>query len=261
MSQVARLVVTRQPAQASELESGLRAAGVGVEFLPVTDFALPEDRSALYESVDRLGSGIYQWLLITSPNAARALVHAGWDGLLPSTTALAVTGPGTARTVAALGCHSTPWMPREASARGLREGFPQRTHGGSAGFGSGRLLLPQSDLADPALAEALGARGWRVDMVSAYQTVEYPADPARRLLPRAGEILDIDSWNEPGAVVLLTSASAAREFHRRHPGALPHLIAIGEPTARQCRELDMPLLGTAPTPDVAGILAVLKSAS
>lgn len=260
MTAVSRLVVTRQPSQAGELESGLREAGVDVEFLPVTDFALPADRSALMESVDRLGSGIYQWLLITSPNAARALVRAGWDGLLPSTTALAVTGPGTSRTVAELGCHSTPWMPREASARGLREGFPQRTHGGSAGFGSGRLLLPQSDLADPALAQALGERGWNIDAVVAYQTVEFPADPALRLLPPVGEVLPIDTWNEPDAMVLLTSASAARQFHRRHRGPRPRLIAIGEPTARQCGELDMPLLGTAPTPDAAGILAVLESA-
>lgn len=261
MTPVTRLVVTRQPAQAGALESGLREAGIDVEFLPVTDFALPADRSALYESVDRLGSGIYQWLLITSPNAARALNRAGWDGLLPSTTALAVTGPGTARTVADVGCYSTPWMPREASARGLREGFPQRTVGGSAGFGSGRLLLPQSDLADPALAEALGSHGWRVDTVTAYQTVEYPADPARRLLPPVGEVLPVDTWNDPDAVVLLTSSSAAREFHRRHVGTLPRLIAIGEPTARQCHELELPILGTAPTPDTAGILAVVESVS
>lgn len=256
---MSHLVVTRQPAQAGALEAGLREAGVDVDFLPVTDFALPASPEAVRESVDRLASGIYQWLLITSPNAARALYRAGWDGLLPSTTALAVTGPGTARTVAELGCHSTPWMPREASARGLREGFPLRTVGGSAGFGSGRLLLPQSNLADPALAQALGERGWSVDPVVAYQTVEYPADPARRLLPLVEESLHIATWNDPDAVVLLTSASAAREFHRRYAGAWPRLIAIGEPTAQQCRDLEMALLGTASTPDAAGVLAVLAA--
>ncbi|MGO1529789.1 uroporphyrinogen-III synthase [Micrococcaceae sp. AOP34-BR2-30] len=256
---MSRVILTRLPAQAGGLESGLRAAGVEVSFLPVTDFALPESPGAVRESVDRLASGIYQWLLITSPNTARAMHRLGWDGLLPSTTALAVTGPGTARTVAEIGCHTTAWMPHDASAQGLRDGFPQRTQGGSAGFGSGRLLLPQSDLADPALSEALQEKGWRVDPVVAYRTVDYPAPSDQRLLPDDEPVLNIETFADSDAVVLLTSSSAARALRRRWTGTLPRVIAIGEPTAQQCQALGLPLLGTAATPDADGVLNVLQS--
>lgn len=246
------VVLTRQPSQAGDLEAGLRAAGHRIEFFPVTDFELPENVRELQIGLDQFGSGMYQWLLLTSANAVRALHRGSWDGLVPSTTSIAVTGPGTARVLADIGCHTAPWMPREASAHGIRTQFPRRPTGGSAGFGAARLLLPQSDVAGPAMAEALGEKGWKVDRITAYRTVAYPADPARRLLPVPNPA---DLTTNPSGTVVLTSPSAAREFAQLSVSSKLQLIAIGQPTEQACHEIGLHLSATAETPDAAGILA------
>ena len=102
-----RLLLTRRPAQAGDLEAGLRATdgpdGVPFEvgFLPATDTLLPDDGLAhLREAVAALGAGEYAVLVVTSPNGARALAAAGWDGGLPPGVRVAATGPGTTNTPA-----------------------------------------------------------------------------------------------------------------------------------------------------------------
>ena len=42
-----RIALTRDPAQAGPLEAGLRAAGLDVQFLPVTEQRLPADTTEL----------------------------------------------------------------------------------------------------------------------------------------------------------------------------------------------------------------------
>lgn len=194
-----RVLLTRQPAQSGDLESGLRAAGHEVGFLPLTDFEVPADSGRLEEAVVRLVAGEYAWLVVTSPNAVRALTRSGWDGALPGPTRVAVTGPGTARVLAAAGCPVNPWMPDgDASAAGIIAAFPSagepatvpaaevpgaEVSGTEVSASSDRrVLLPQSALATAEVAEALGARGWTVDRVEAYRTVPYPAAAERRLL-------------------------------------------------------------------------------
>ncbi|MWD30926.1 uroporphyrinogen-III synthase, partial [Aquicoccus sp. SCR17] len=130
----------RQPAQAGDLEAGLagaEAAGerLRVGFLPLTDFALPDDDGplrALLMDWARAGgdaagpacSGSPRWLVLTSPNTVRALSAVGWDGHVPVGARIAVTGPGTARVLAEAGCGASPWLPPEDhSAEGLIAGL------------------------------------------------------------------------------------------------------------------------------------------
>ena len=277
-----RVLLTRQPAQAGDLEAGLagaEAAGerVRVGFLPLTDFALTEDvvplRALLADWARRGG-----WLVVTSPNTVRALRGVGWDGAVPKDSRIAATGPGTARVLRAAGLEAAPWTPPEdRSAEGLIAGLTALHPGGA------RAWLPQSDRARPRLAEGLRAAGWEVRTVLAYRTVAYPAPAQRRLL--AGES---ESYVEPesapgsadvvapgalaaepvGTVVLLTSSSAAEEFVAAGLAPLAgagdaaaarvQLVAIGEPTRQTCDRLGLPLAGTAATPDAAGVVAVLR---
>ena len=265
-----RVVLTRQPAQAGDVEAGLRAAGYAVRFLPLTDFELPADLEPLRAAVRRLRAGEYAWLMATSPNTVRALARAGWDGSLPADVRVAVTGPGTARVLAAAGCPVPPWMPEgDASAAGIAAAFPAVATGagGVPGRpGRTRVLLPQSALATDEVAAALAGRGWAVDRVEAYRTVPYPAAPGRRLLPddpgTDGTVLTLRELE--GAVVVLTSPSAVRELTRRWavegaevPGA--RFVAIGQPTRRAAQRAGLGLAGTAPSPDAAGLLAVLEA--
>ena len=264
-----RVVLTRQPAQAGDVEAGLRAAGYAVRFLPLTDFELPADPEPLRAAVRRLRAGEYAWLMATSPNTVRALARAGWDGSLPADVRVAATGPGTTRVLAGAGCPTPPWMPDgDASAAGIVASFPAvTTAAGGAPARPARtgVLLPQSALATDEVARALAARGWDVDRIEAYRTVPYPAAPGRRLLPQDpgadGTVLTLRELE--GAVVVLTSPSAVRELTRRWaaegtdvPGA--RFVAIGQPTPRAAQRAGLSLAGTAPSPDAAGLLAVLE---
>jgi uroporphyrinogen-III synthase len=295
-----RVVMTRQPAQAGDVEAGLREAGWTVRFLPLTDFELPAELADLRTAVDRLRAGGYAWLIVTSPNTVRALARAGWDGTLPQGTQVAVTGPGTARVLAEAGCPVIPWMPDgDASAAGIIAGFPSGPGGagGSATRGSGaaaRVFLPQSALATDEVAEALRSRGWDVERVEAYRTVPYPAASDRRLLadgevpgqvaadgsgvcaggqhdtsPATGAGTVVTVRDLAGAVVVLTSPSAARELARQltvqrdGPGdpADIRFVAIGQPTRRAAGKAGIELIGTAASPDAAGLLDVLDGPS
>lgn len=288
------VVMTRQPAQAGAVETGLAVAGHPIAYLPLTDFELPADPAALREAVARLsgpsthdagppasarpapGGGRQRadapgWLVLTSPNTVRALVLSGWDGRVGPGTRIAVTGPGTARVLAQAGCPETPWMPGgDASAAGIVDQFP--TPGSGPAAESRRVLLPQSSLAPSEVADGIAQRGWDVERVEAYRTVPFPAEPGRRLLTGDGAA-DGAAAGEPapavvtledlaGADVVLTSPSAVAELVRRRGTSRPEggrFIAIGQPTARAARAAGLELAGMAPSPDAAGLLAVLAA--
>ena len=118
------LVLTRQPAQAGAVEADLAAAGLDVRFCPLTDFELSGEPGPLRAVVARVEAGECAWLVLTSPNTVRALQAAGWTGRVGGNTKVAVTGAGTARVLAALGCTAEPWMPEQASAAGILADFP-----------------------------------------------------------------------------------------------------------------------------------------
>ena len=240
------------------MEADLRAAGWTVRFLPLMDFELPADLAELRSAVQRLGAGEYSWLLLTSPNSVRALSRAGWDGTVPEDTQVGVTGPGTARVLAAAGCMLTPWMPDgDLSATGIAADFPRGP--------GGRVLLPQSQLASDEVPQGLTATGWIVDRVEAYRTVPYPAAVDRRLLPTqevssAGDEDVVRMEDLEGAVVVLTSPSAVREVTRQERQDVDGVrwVAIGHPTRRAAEQAGLDLVGTARTPDSDGILNVLR---
>ncbi|MDO5634828.1 MAG: uroporphyrinogen-III synthase, partial [Micrococcus sp.] len=102
------MALTRRPVQAGALEAGLEGRQVGtlrvtVKHLPLTDFALPSDPRPLQDLVARVHAGTGEDLLIlTSPNAVRALLRCGWDPRRGAAR-LAATGPGTVDVVRAAG--------------------------------------------------------------------------------------------------------------------------------------------------------------
>ncbi|MCR4489879.1 uroporphyrinogen-III synthase [Micrococcus luteus] len=166
-----RVLLTRQPAQAGDLEAGLAGTEVAgrrlrVGFLPLTDFALPDDDGPLRalladwagadgDAAGPVRSDGSRWLVVTSPNTVRALRAVGWDGHVPAGARIAVTGPGTARVLTEAGCDAAPWLPPEdRSAEGLIAGLAALHPRGA------RAWLPQSDRARSRLAPGLRAAGW-----------------------------------------------------------------------------------------------------
>lgn len=245
-----RIILTRQPAQAGHIETGLEQLGYHIGFLPLTDFQLPHDPSQLDDMVEKLHAGRWDWLLLTSPNTIRALVARGWEAAVTEThTTIAVTGPGTARVLQQAGALHAPWMPtNDASAAGILEQFP---------IGNGTLALPQAAAAGQAMRTGLTQRGWHVTHTVAYQTVDYPAHPELALMPvQPGRLVTRDLATDD--VVVLTAPSAARRWSETAV-AVRAVIAIGLPTQDTATQVGIELAATATSPDANGIAAVLTA--
>jgi uroporphyrinogen-III synthase len=284
-----RVLLTRSPDRAGAMARALARAGAEPLLLPVIDFERAEDPAALASALDRLAAGDYAWLVVSSITTVRALKEAAaargttLAELVPEGVRVATIGPSSRRVLEAEGLRVALAPTGRQSAEGLVELWSWLDDGaaGADGAGIARVLIPQSNLAAPTLAEGLGARGWAVDTVTAYRTVDYPADPGRRLtavLAAATGEGGQDAQEAPGVVltpheangelaagridaVVAASPSAARRIHETlRPLDAVQLIAIGEPTAAELRALGLAVGATAATPTPEGITeAVARS--
>ena len=109
----------------------------------------------------------YEWVVLTSPSAVRSfgelLRKAGTD--LRTVPGIATCGGGTSRELAALGLAADLEPDGDFSAEGLLAAFVPRLTAGT------RILRLRSDKAGPAVAQALAARGARVDDCVLYRNV------------------------------------------------------------------------------------------
>lgn len=162
-----RVVNTRSPRQAPQLDHLLRERGAEPIAYPCIDIAPPADSAALGEALRRLDAGGFDWLVFTSANAVEAVATATADSPLPpgwaGTTRVAVVGPGTARALADLLGVAADLCPAEHQAEALADQLAVR--------GARRVLVPQADKARETLGEVLAASGVRVEAVVAYRTV------------------------------------------------------------------------------------------
>ncbi|MCH8562061.1 uroporphyrinogen-III synthase [Nesterenkonia sp. YGD6] len=267
-----RIALTRDPAQAGPLEAGLRAAGLQVQFLPVTEQRLPADTTELTTALERLSHGDFAWVLFTSANTVRALVKLGWDGTVPAQGRVGVVGPGTARVLRTLTGITSPWMPEaEKSAAGMIQEIPEPAPGANT-----ELLLPQSAQARSQLRDGLSAIGWQVTQVSAYETdclvvdgTLAPGDSDRRLLPQPAreDLLDLDQLaadlrrdrltHVDPTVLLVTSSSAADGLADLGVPERVRLLAIGRPTARTLSRRGIPAASVLSEPSADAVMAAL----
>ena len=112
-----------------------------------------------------------------------------------------------------------------------------------------RVLLPASELADPALADGLRRAGWEVEQVAAYTTVTANA----RDLPPNLECM----WVAGGVdAVVLTAPSSTRAILDLlgPPPQRTGLAAIGATTAAAARGLGLTVAAVAPSPTPEGVL-------
>ncbi|HEV7167343.1 MAG TPA: uroporphyrinogen-III synthase [Micrococcaceae bacterium] len=284
-----RVAVTRSPDRSAALVRALRDAGATPLLVPLIDFETAVDQGALDEAMAGLAAGEYDWLVISSITTVRALKQ--WCAargtelaeFIPAGVRLATIGP-TSRAILAAEGLTVDLAPVDVqSAAGLVELWPA---------GPTRVLLPQSNLAEPTLASGITAKGGDARTVTAYQTVDYPAHADRRLTAvlesaRKPEQTQRSFGSQPAAVVgpsdpeqlspadaqqqirngaidavVAASGSAARGIAKTL-APLPEsclLIAIGLPTCREAARLGMPVAGTAQEPTPAGIVQALADA-
>ena len=214
-----RVVVTRAKAQAGGLADLLRAAGAEVTTIPTIEVVDPPDGGAALataaESVSR-----YDWVVLTSPNAAARFVRAVGDARRLAGVSLAVVGPGTDAAMGELGL-AADLVPQRHVAESLLEEFPHPPPGG-------RVLLPRAEVARDVLPDGLRRAGWEVDIVTAYRT--------RPVVPSDEQLRGVESAD----AVMFASSSAVRNWVAATDGRVPPVVAaIGPVTAGTCRDLGL----------------------
>lgn len=216
-----RVVITRAQNQSDTLVALLREAGAQPLFYPSIDIAPPEDSAPLDQALRQIGA--FDWLIVTSANTVRALadrfVALGVPFSALQHLRIAAVGPATANAARELlGIEAV--VPSEHEAQPADGARAHRHRGTSANSdeynadalarrlhlpGGSRVLLPQSEIASPLLADLLAQRGADVQIVTAYRTVRGSGgDPVPQLLAQG----EVDA-------VIFTSGSTVRYFVER----------------------------------------------
>ncbi|MFF2315594.1 uroporphyrinogen-III synthase [Arthrobacter sp. NPDC058097] len=264
-----RVLVTRSPDRSGPLAEALRLAGAVPLLLPLTAAERAPDQAALDDAFDALGAGRFEWLVVSSATTVLALQEKAGERAvelgdwLPARTRVAAVGPASRKALEAAGIavHFEPQ--HDHSAAGIVNGWP----GGPAD-----VLLPQADIAAPALARGLEAKGARVRTVVAYATVDFPAEPARRLgrpisegsaplplLTSAEAKAEVDDGAL--AAVVAASPSAVRRISATlAPLGACRFVAIGPATAAEAEARGLEVAATAREATPAGLVAAVVRA-
>jgi uroporphyrinogen-III synthase len=247
-----RVLVTRRAAQAATLSTRLRALGAEVVEIPAIEIAPPDDPASLDRALSRLTD--YDWLVVTSANAARAVTErleqlGRAQELAASRPALAAVGPETARALTGrLAGRTVDLLPAAAfRAEGLLAAFAER--GPLLGQ---HVLLPVGDRARDELAEGLRHLGAHVEVVIAYRTVA-PSGLAQTIAERLDREIDLAVFASPSAIESFVAAAGQRARD------LPAVV-MGPVTEQVARELGLDVRGVASPSTLDGLLAAVLAA-
>jgi uroporphyrinogen-III synthase len=212
-------VLIPRPADRSVAVAGaLQTVGARAVTVALISIAQPADPGELDMRLADLAAGGYSWIGFTSANAVDAVrqrsAALGLIPAIPADTRVAAVGPATARVLRSAGLPVDLVPATGGSADALAAAWPAAQAGQA-------VLLPRSDIAAPDLPRTLAAKGYRVDMVTAYRTEMGPV-PAWLATELAGGLID---------AVLFTSPSTVRALDGVEIDPATVLGAIGRPTA------------------------------
>lgn len=219
-----RVLVPRGGTWGDDVAATLRGHGAVPVIAPLINFASAEDPTPLANALHELQDGQYDWLVVTSATTVDVL--SGQRVAVPQATRIAAVGETTAAALQAAG-YRVDFVPgADNSARGLVKEWP-------ASEIRGRVLIPQSDIAEPTLVAGLSKLGFAVEFVTAYRTIDVALAP--------NVLADLESGRIGG--VLVTSGSVARSLAGQLP-ALPDttvIACIGPRTAFDARAAGLPV--------------------
>ncbi len=229
-----RVVVTRATSQVSTLAQQLGDLGATVVELPVIAIEEPADGgAALARAVEQLHSGVYEWVVCTSSNAALRLLVALAEHPVPEAVRWAAVGPGTAAVLADAG-FSPQLVPARSVSDELAVAFP---------VGSGRVLFPRAETVRGALVQGLRAKGWEVDEVVAYRTVPGRPDPVQLAAAHGAE-----------AIVFASSSAVQRTVELLGSESVPKIVvSIGPITSGTAQALGLEVAIEAEEATVKGL--------
>jgi uroporphyrinogen-III synthase len=219
-----RVLVPRGGKWGDSVAAALRGFGAVPVIAPLINFAGAEDPLALANALHELGDGQFDWIVITSATTVDVLTSQGTR--VPDSTRIAAVGETTAAALALAG-YRVDFVPSsDNSARGLVKEWP-------ASDIRGRVLIPQSDIAEPTLVAGLSKLGFAVEFVTAYRTIGVPVTPDVAMDVASGRI----------RAVLVTSGSVARQIAAQL-APLPDstvVACIGPRTAFDARAAGLPV--------------------
>ena len=239
------------------IAAALKTAGAQVDTFALTQ-TIPIESAQLEQMRQRLASGYYAWVVLSSWRAAQAvLAQLNTLALAPASapTRLAVVGQSTAKWVNSH-CALKPTLVGAGSAAKLLEVFPTPPAAVSTPTATpatpqqpavtmpaapATICLPQSQLAAPTLAQGLSQLGWQVDAVATYTTAPLTQLPAHlKTQWQAG------AWD----AVVVTAGSSAQALLQLlgPPPEKTAVVSIGQSTTARCRELGLRVDATAATP-------------
>lgn len=241
------------------IAAALKTAGAQVDTFALTQ-TIPIESAQLEQMRQRLASGYYAWVVLSSWRAAQAvLAQLNTLALAPASapaphsptsapTHLAVVGQSTADWVNTH-CALKPALVGAGSAAKLLEVFPTpltapatpQQPTATAPVAPPTICLPQSQLAAPTLAQGLSQLGWQVDAVATYTTAPLTQLPAHlKTQWQAG------AWD----AVVVTAGSSAQALLQLlgPPPEKTAVVSIGQSTTARCRELGLRVDATAAKP-------------
>jgi uroporphyrinogen-III synthase len=188
-----RVLVPRGGKWGDGIAATLRTFGAIPVIAPMINFASADDGPALTNALHELQDGQFDWLVITSATTVDVIMGQGVS--IPPATKIAAVGETTGAALALAG-YRVDFVPvADNSARGLVKEWPKSEI-------SGRVLVPQSDIAEPNLVTGLGKLGLEVEFVTAYRTVGVPVSEAVLADVASGRI----------GAILVSSGSVARQI-------------------------------------------------
>lgn len=235
-----RVLVPRGGKWGDGVAAELRTHGAFPVIAPMINFASTDDPDTLSAALGELELGRFDWLVVTSATTVDVLVSQRIR--VPEITRVAAVGETTAAALGLAG-YTVDFIPEgDNSARGLVKEWPHSDI-------RGRVLIPQSDIAEPTLVAGLQKLGFAVEFVSAYRTVGVPVDDWVKRDVSGGAI----------QAVLVTSGSIARQVAEQL-APLPDSVVvacIGPRTAFDARAAGLPVHVIAEERSAVGLIDAL----
>ena len=243
-----RVMVTRAAHQAGKLSEGLRALGAEPVEVAVLEIRPPESFAPLDAALRRLDS--YDWLILTSGNAVRALAEraAALGIALAQPVGMKVAAIGEATAAAArLMVFTVAFVPATYVAESLADGMSAQVTGR-------RILIAQAAVARDVIPDGLRAAGAEVDVVEAYRNVLPDAAP-EQLRQALGKGIAAATFTSSSSATHL--AEAARVAGIAWPLAGVPAVSIGPITSQTLRELGWLPAAEANPSDIPGLIAAV----
>lgn len=166
------IVITRAANQATDFVTALESLGARVLLCPTIAITEPESYDSLDEALNHLYG--YDWLIFTSTNAVeyflRRLETNEHDVSELDNLRVCAIGEATAETLYDRHVH-VDLVPEEAKAEGVFRAL-ENFVGGREHLAGLNILIPRAAVARDYLPIALESAGARVDVVTAYRTVQ-----------------------------------------------------------------------------------------